>query len=148
MYKKFTPTLSCYLRVVGGLDLAAVKYIIRRTDTFLEEIIISFKKSNTAHGDYLLNTHHLDHCDMCFFSLYVNGYQISTETLQTSFTGQQADYVRSFMQVQSGIGTLFRNCNTGISYKPFGRGLTVFVFDLTTDQSNRDHTHPIQHGSL
>ena len=167
--REITPTLSCYLGVIGGLDLALAKYIIRQThtrtfsitvgitswrqgNTILSQIpeknIISFKKTNPVHGDYLLNPHHLEQCNIRFFSLYVNGHQIPTKALQPSFTGQQADYVRSFMHMQSGLGTSFRNCDIRISYKAYARGSTVFVLDLSTDQSNRDHTDPTKWRSL
>ena len=52
------------------------------------------------------------------------------------------------MQMESGLGTSFRNYDNGISYKAFGKGSTVFLFDLTADQSNGKHTDPTRHGNL
>ena len=68
--------------------------------------------------------------------------------LQPNFVGAEADYVRNYMQIHSGVGTTFRYTDNAISYTAFGQGSTVFVFDLTADLSNDKHTEPTHCGRL
>ena len=67
---------------------------------------------------------------------------------QPSFGRNDADYVRTYMQMQSGIGTVKTVEDDTISYNAFGDGSTVFVFDLTADLSNAEHSEPTNCGSL
>ena len=90
---------------------------------------------------------HLQHFNINFFSLYVDGHQVPSTALQPSFR-DNTDYVRSYMQMQSAVGTAFRDDDSGISYYGFGHGLTVFVFDLTADLANSEHSEPTKRGSL
>ena len=50
--------------------------------------------------------------------------------------------------MQSGIGTAFRDEDCSISYNAFDHGSTLFVFDLTADLSNAEHSEPTKRGSL
>ena len=78
----------------------------------------------------------------------MDGHQIPTNALQPDFTGGQASYVKRFMQMQNELGTLFCGYDNRINYKTFGNGSTVFVFDLTFNQSNGEHTYPTRCRSL
>ena len=104
-----------------------------------------FVSTNAVHGDYALNPLHLQNYDINFFALYVNGRQIPATAFQPSF---DSDYVRAFMQLQSGIGNAFRDEDNSISYFDFGHGSTVFAFDLTADLANGEHKEPRKRGSL
>ena len=52
------------------------------------------------------------------------------------------------MQMQSCIGAVFHAEDCSISYNAFGHGSTVFVFDLTADLSNAEHSEPTKRGTL
>ena len=106
-----------------------------------------FVATNAVHGSYLHNPLHLQHFNINFFSLYVDGRQIPSKALQPSFVNAP-DYVRSYMQMQSAVGTAFRDDDSGLSYYDFGHGSTVFVFDLTADLANSEHSEPTKRGSL
>ena len=82
--------------------------------------------------------------------LYVGGRQISTKALQPCFEGNEADYVRNYMQMQSvvAVGTAFREEDCSISYNAFGHCSTVFVFDLSADLSNVEYSKTTNRGSL
>ena len=90
---------------------------------------------------------HLQHYHINFFSLYVDGRQVPSTTLQPSF-GEKTDYVRAFMQMQSAVGKAFRDEDSSISYHAFGHGSTVFVFDLTADLANAEHSEPTKRRGL
>ena len=110
-------------------------------------VVFFFVGTNVVHGNYLLNPMHLQHYNINFFSLYVDGHQIPSTALQPSFV-DRPDYVRTFMQMQSGVGTAFRDVDCGINYYTFGHGSTLFVFDLTADLSNGTHSEPTKRGGL
>ena len=167
--RKITPSDTCRLGIIAGLKHRPVKYPIRRvemrsfsisnqaTSWNNENIILGqlprrimffFVGTNAVHGQYLLNPMHLQHYSINFFSLYVDGRQVPSTALQPSFGGNNTDYVRTYMQMQSGVGTAFRDENCSISYNAFERGSTVFVFDLTADLSNVEYSEPTNRGSL
>jgi hypothetical protein len=104
-----------------------------------------FVATNAVHGSYLLNPMRLQHFDINFFALYVAGHQVPSTALQPDF---DSDYVRSYMQLQSGVGTAFCDEDCSLSYYAFGHGSTVFAFDLTSDLANSDHSEPTKRGSL
>ena len=52
------------------------------------------------------------------------------------------------MQMQSGAGSAFQDSDCGLTYNAFGRGSTVFVFDLTADLSNGFCSEPTRRGGL
>ena len=79
------------------------------------------------HGDYLFNPLHLQHFNINFFSLYADGRQIPTKVLQLNFIGPEANYVRSYMQIHSGVGMAFHDDDNAIIYTAFGQGSTVFI---------------------
>ena len=111
-------------------------------------VFFCFTRTNTVHGDYLLNPLHLQHFNITFFSLYLSGRRIPTKSLQPNLIEPEADYMRSYMQMHSCVGTAFRDDDNAISYTPLGQGSTVFVFDLTADLSNDKHTEPTCWGTL
>ena len=166
--RKITPSDTCRLGIIAGLKRAPVKYPIRRIEmrTFSipnqatswnheniilgqlpRRIIFFFVATNAVHGNYLLNPLRLQHFNINFFSLYVDGHQVPSTALQPSFR-DNTDYVRSYMQMQSAVGTAFRDDDSGLSYYDFGHGSTVFVFDLTADLANSEHSEPTKRGSL
>ena len=81
-----------------------------------------------------------------FFSLYVDGRQIPTKVLQSNFVRPEA--MRSYMQMHSGVGMAFRDEDNAKSYIAFGQGSTVFMFDLTVNLPNAEHTEPTRRCSL
>jgi hypothetical protein len=166
--RQITPSDTCRLGIMATLKRTPVQYPIRRVEmrTFSipnqatswtqenimlgqlpRRIMFFFVATNAVHGSYLHNPLHLQHFDINFFSLYVNGRQIPSTALQPAF-GNQTDYVRTFMQMHSGIGTAFRDADCSISLYAFGHGSTVFLFDLTADLSNEEHSEPTKRGSL
>ena len=50
--------------------------------------------------------------------------------------------------MQSALGKAFHDEDCSISFYAFGHGLTVFVFDLTADLANSEHSEPTKRGSL
>ena len=166
--RNITPSDTCRLAIIANLKHYTVKYPIRRvemrtfslannTTSWVQENVIQgqlprritffFVGTNAVHGDYALNPLHLQHYDINFFSLYVNGRQIPSTALQPAF-GVNSDYVRTFMQMQSAVGKSFRDEDSSISFYAFGHGSTVFAFDLTADLANGEHSEPTQRGSL
>ena len=50
--------------------------------------------------------------------------------------------------MQSAVGKVFCDEDSSISYHAFGHGSTVFVFDLTADLANAEHSEPTKCGGL
>ena len=166
--RKITPSHTCRLGIIAGLKLASIKYPIKRVEmrTFSisnqstswtqenillgqlpRRVLFFFVRTDAVHGNYALNPMHLQHFDINFFSLYVDGQQHPSTALQPDF-GDTLDYARTFMQMQSAVGSAFRDNDCGLTYKAFGSGSTVFVFDLTADLSNGFYSEPTRRGGL
>ena len=132
--------------IIDALKISSVKYQIRcfkiclfsvssgvtswiQKNIMLEQlshwVVFCFTRTNAIYGNYLLTMLHLQHFNINFFSFYVGGRQIPTKALQPNFAGNEADYVRSYIQMYSGVGTAFRNNDNAISYTPFSQESTA-----------------------
>ena len=160
---------STRLGLYRALSTASARYPIRRTEqrTFSisnnitswaqenavvgplpRRLTVGFLRTDALHGSYHLNPFNFHHFDINFFSLYVNGKQIPSRALQPEFTGDNAEYTRTYMQMSSSIGHAFTNQDCGLSYKDFKGGSTFFVFNLNAELTDGDHIETTKRGTV
>ena len=160
---------SCRLGIYKGLSIAPIRMPIRRTSqrdfsmpagitTWSQEgvitgqlprrLTIGFVGTDASNGAYHENPFNFHHFNINFFTLYINGKQLPSRALSPDFANNTTDYVRSFMQMSSGLGHAFANQDCGVSYSDFQGGNTLFVFNLNSEQTDGEHIERPQRGSV
>jgi len=160
---------SCRLGIYKALSTASARYPIRRTEqrTFSisnnitcwsqenaimgalpRRLTIGFIRTDALQGVYNLNPFNFQHFSLNFLALYINGKQIPSRAFQPEFEGNNKDYARSYMQMSSSLGHAFTNQDSGLSYKDFKGGNTLFVFNLNAELTDGEHTEPTKRGAV
>ena len=105
--------------------------------------------TNTAfNGSFTSHPFNFEHFNLNYICLHVGGRTIPAKPLRPDF--KDSLYMRSYMNTLDTLGHLFEDGGNTISYEDFGRGFTLFCFDLTADQSSQASSYGqiTQHGSL
>ncbi|XP_048484162.1 uncharacterized protein F54H12.2-like isoform X3 [Plutella xylostella] len=110
--------------------------------------IVGFVNNIAFNGSLNTNPFNFQNYNINSFSLYVDGQQIPSKTLQPSFENKV--FTNAYHTLFSGTGIHFLNEGNSISREDFADGYCLMAFDLTPDLSanNNSHWNLIRHGSL
>lgn len=110
--------------------------------------IIGFVNNGAFNGSLDKNPFNFQHYGINSFSLYVDGQQVPSKTLQPSFTSNL--YTSAYHTLFSGTGIHFLNEGNNITREDYANGYCFLAFDLSPDLSANSHTHwnLIRHGSV
>lgn len=110
--------------------------------------IIGFVSNSSFNGNFALNPFNFQHYNMNSFSLFVDGHEIPSRTLQPSFSSGMI--ASSYHTLFSGTGIHFHNEGNAISRTDYGNGYCLLCFDLTPDlsASSTSHWNLVRHGSV
>ena len=100
-------------------------------------ILVAFVSSKAFYGDYASNPYNFHHFDLNFLALYKDGVSIPSKPYQPDFVNQ--DYSRCYMSLFEGTNSWYTNDGLSIDKLEYGKGYTIFAFDLTADQCEDDH---------
>ncbi|XP_025156045.1 uncharacterized protein F54H12.2-like [Harpegnathos saltator] len=100
-----------------------------------KRIIVGFVDNKTFNCARHLNPFNFQHYVINFFSLYVDGVQISSRPLQLKFSGNGMLYAEAYHTLFSGTDIHFLNETNSISREDYPASYTLFAFDLTPDLS-------------
>lgn len=120
-------------------------------NAFLSElptkIIIGFVSNESFNGKISSNPFNFDHFNLNYLCLINNGKMIPSKPLQPSF--EENRYARSFLSLFTNLGRFHRSQNIPISYDEFGKGYSLYAFDLTPDlSSNESHSSINKNGNI
>lgn len=110
--------------------------------------IIGFVNNVAFNGNLSMNPFNFQNYNINSFSLYVDGQQIPSKTLQPSFNNNV--YTTLYHTLFSGTGIHFLNEGNSISREDYPNGYCLMAFDLSPDLSANSHTHwnLIRYGSV
>lgn len=110
--------------------------------------IIGFVSNSGFNGNLALNPFNFQNYNMNSFSLFVDGHEIPSKTLQPSFSSGLI--AAAYHTLFSGTGIHFHNEGNGISRTDYGGGYCLLCFDLTPDlsASSTSHWNLVRHGSV
>ena len=158
---------SLQLGHIKALDRSTAKYPVKRVETkvfsipkgnmsanqenlFLgqlpKRVVIGLVNNTAFSGNVAENPFNFKHFDIDFLALYVDGAQVPSKPLQPDFEG--GNHMRSYVSLFSGTGLMCRDQGNDISRDEYGKGYTLFAFDLTPDLSDAGHFHLLKHGNL
>ncbi|XP_011630458.1 uncharacterized protein F54H12.2-like [Pogonomyrmex barbatus] len=137
-------TFTIHAGVVGeSVDNAILGQLPKR-------VIVGFVDNKAFNGDRKLNPFNFKNYGINFFSLYADGMQIPSRSLQPNFSKDEPLYIKAYNTLFSGTGIHFLNEGNSISREDYADGFTPFAFDLTPDLSANcaGHWNLVRHGSL
>ncbi|GFO24383.1 hypothetical protein PoB_005088800 [Plakobranchus ocellatus] len=96
-----------------------------------KRVILGMVDSASFNGAYNKNPLHFKHNLISYLSLCVDGRQVPSKPLTPAF--DKGLWARSYM---SGTGTALKDKGFDISYEEYGKGFSLFCFDLTPTLTN------------
>ena len=166
--RKVRPAPSVLLGHTQALTRTNAKYPLQRVDvrTFtipsgsrqgnLDNVVlgslpsmclIGLVTNKTYNGAYEENPFNFKHFDVDHLSLLVDGRQVPATALRPDFTNNL--YARSYTGLYQAIGKLGQDEGPSISYSDYGKGFTLYGFDLSSDlSSTQDHFNLVKQGNI
>ena len=85
-------------------------------------------------GDISLNPYNLQHCNLNYLAVHLDGQQVPWAPLQPSFSG--SNYIRAFYTQFTGGDGITSDTGNTIGREQFVNGHALYCFDLTPDLSS------------
>ncbi|GFO17928.1 hypothetical protein PoB_004443300 [Plakobranchus ocellatus] len=99
-----------------------------------KRVIIGMVDSASFNGAYNNNPFHFKHNLISYLSLCVDGRQVPSKPLTPAF--DKGLWARSYMSIFQGTGIAWKDKGFDISYEKYGKGFSLFCFDLTPTLTN------------
>ncbi|GFN95222.1 hypothetical protein PoB_002172800 [Plakobranchus ocellatus] len=99
-----------------------------------KRVILGMVDSASFNGAYNKNPFHFKHNSISYLSLCVDGRQVTSKPLTPAF--DKGLWARSYMSIFQGTGTAWKDKGFDISYEEYGKGFSLFCFDLTPTLTN------------
>ncbi len=111
-------------------------------------ILMGLVDSTAKNGDMKLNPFYFDHKNVSYISVDVDGVQFPNTPYQPNFVGKE--WARPYHGFYVATGQYYGTTAPSITYEDYGKGNTLYAFDLTADESALDGTHfnLVKNGSL
>jgi hypothetical protein len=159
---------SVFLAHANALEKATMKFPIRRVVTkafsvptgnmdFNQEnlftgqlptrLVVGFLENTAFNGSYAHNPFNFKHYNINQLKLYTDGQlQNTLRPLEPDFANNL--YIREYMALYEGLCKMGRDEGLDIAREEYGSGYTIFVWDLTPDQSEGDHFNLSRDGTI
>ena len=152
---------------IKALEKGTAKYPIRRVETkvfsvpkgnlsanqenlFLgqlpKRLVVAMVENAAFNGSSDKNPFNFRHFDCNFLALYAEGQQIPAKPLQPNFERNKS--VRSYLSLFSGMDMFYQDEGNDITRDEYGKGYTLFAFDLTQDLNDGTHYNLVKQGNL
>lgn len=101
--------------------------------------IIGFVQNSAFNGTFNANPFNFHNHGLNLFGFYVDGQQIPSKALITSFNDNS--FISAYHTIFSGTGIHFLNDGNAIAKEDFANGYCLMAFDLTPDLSANSNSH-------
>lgn len=135
---------------VTTLSVPRGNIIFKRENLFLwnlpKRLVLGCGDTEAFNGTYNKNPFNFHHHHLNFLALYVDGEQLPWKPLRPSFTDDR--YIMSYQTLYSGLNSMFTDKSNQINRSDYGKGYTLYAFDLTPDLANGGHTNLRKNGNV
>jgi len=114
--------------------------------TVPRRVLITMVSDAAMSGGYQLNPYNFAHNGVKYLALYVNGEMVPHRPYEPEFTAKR--YLRDYMSLFEGTGTLFTDKSLPITRDEFANGYAIWLFDLTPDKASSPCISPPRTGSV
>lgn len=101
-----------------------------------KRLVIGFVSNVAFNGSYQQNPFNFQHFDLNHMVLYVDTEQIPAVPLTPDFSN--GTYMHAYNTLFCGTGIHWKDEGNNISYDEYGKGYTLYAFDLTPDLSSHE----------
>lgn len=119
-------------------------------DIFLGQIpnrlILGMVENTAFNGSYTRNPFNFQHFNASQVGVYINGESSPMKALQLDYA--QSQYLKGYMSLFQGTGSLYHDKGMQISRSDFPNGYCLYAFDLTPDLAAGQHISPLKQGNL
>ncbi len=119
------------ITIPGGLRDKAIPNL--HMGQLPKRIIVGFVSNVAFNGSYHHNPFNYHHYDLNHMVLYVDTEQVPSIPLTPDFEKER--YIHAYNTLFSGTGINWKDEGNNISHAEYGKGYTLYAFDLTPDQS-------------
>ena len=110
-------------------------------------IVVGLLDHKAYYGHPHYNPFNFQHFYTKYIALQVNGKSVPGKPYTPNF--DNGAYIRSYIGMKEALGLNDSIHSNNINYEDFGKGSTLWVFDLTPDgDPDGSHLNPIKHGNI
>ncbi|KAJ8023215.1 hypothetical protein HOLleu_35549 [Holothuria leucospilota] len=111
-----------------------------------KRLVLGCVDTEAFNGAYNKNPFNFHHHHLNFLALYVDGEQLPWKPLRPNFTDDR--YIMSYQTLYSGLNSMFTDKGNQINRSDYGKGYTLYAFDLTPDLANGGHFNLRKNGNV
>ena len=109
-------------------------------------IVIGFVDNEAFSGSYGRNPFKFHHYHLEYIALHADGHTYPGKPLQPAYNNEQ--YGREYHQMMQATGRHLKDRGLAITRKDFGRGYTLYCFNLDADEGCGGHVSLIRSGNV
>ena len=135
---------------VLAVGLTSVSLDNLYSGTLPARIIMCLVDNAAVRGDYHKNPFNFEHCDLNYTCCFVNGEPVPRVPYRPSFDKDQPSFEREYVSLYHNVGKMNPHPFCDLTKKAFGKGSTIFCFNLTADgsDSGAGHFNPVRRGVI
>ena len=116
--------------------------------TLPARIIMCLVDNAAVRGDFTKNPFNFEHNNLNYTCCFVNGDPVPRVPYRPSFVTGAQSYEREYVSLYHNVGKMNPHPFCDLTKKAFGKGSTIFCFNLTADgsDSGAGHFNPIRRG--
>ena len=114
-----------------------------------DRIVLAFVDSAAYNGNMKLNPFNLEHLNLNFLAVYLDGRQIPQKPLTPKFDSNGgSNYIQAYETLFSGTQKSQMDMGNDIAREDFPRGYAMYIFDLTPDLNDGSSFNLVRNGNL
>lgn len=148
------PTIERYLfnrtelkRFPVPSGMTSFNFTLHHGGKMPKSVIVTQVATVAAEGSYAENPFYLQHFNVNYLCLKVNGQRLPSEPYKPNFSATPL-LAREYLSMFMNTGRYRVDEGNSISMDAFANGLTIFPFDLNSDMCNGAHLHAAREGNI